>query len=465
MSWSALLETIAADLDIPTELAEEAVVEYESVAAWLGAEDSALYTHSPDIYPQGSFRLGTPVRPLRGDDFDIDLVCKLDLEKEQTTQRDLKNLVGDRLRKSPELADRLEPKRRCWTLTYGRKFHLDVLPSIPDQEATSNSILLTDRELTRWQHGNPIGYADWFFSRMGPQLLEEERRLAAESKVDIAEVPRWRIRTPLQRCVQLLKRHRDVTFKDDPDNCPVSIIVTTLAAQAFRGEHDLSVALLDMARRMPALIENRNGRWWVANPAHPGENFADKWNEVPERREKFLAWLARFEDDVRNLRGLLTESAAQTRLGQVFNVGPTNLATAGAVVPALASESHVQAAPWPQRLTYRCDTKGLVYPKIHGRKSLWPLTDRAVPKHLGLRFEAKTNTPLPYQVKWQVTNTGQEALVAGQLRGRFEEGEAHTGSAHWESTLYAGTHWVEASVIKDGVCVAKSGRRLVRVRS
>ncbi|MCL1595578.1 MAG: hypothetical protein M3132_14620 [Actinomycetia bacterium] len=34
----------------------------------------------------------------------------------------------------------------------------------------------------------------------------------------------------------------------------------------------------------------------------------------------------------------------------------------------------------------------------------------------------------------------------------------------WESTAYAGTHWVEAFVIKDGVCVARSGRKYVRVR-
>jgi hypothetical protein len=30
---------------------------------------------------------------------------------------------------------------------------------------------------------------------------------------------------------------------------------------------------------MDARIENRYGRWWVPNPAHSDENFADKWNE------------------------------------------------------------------------------------------------------------------------------------------------------------------------------------------
>ena len=72
-----LLEDTAAGLDIPPELAEEAILEYEEVGAWLNDETSALHQYSPRVYPQGSFRLGTPVRPLRPEDeFDIDLVCK-----------------------------------------------------------------------------------------------------------------------------------------------------------------------------------------------------------------------------------------------------------------------------------------------------------------------------------------------------------------------------------------------------
>lgn len=369
-----------------------------------------------------AFSFGTPVRPLRGDDFDIDLVCKLSLGKDQTTQKELKNSVGSRLRQDPELSNRLEERRRCWTLKYGRKFHLDVLPSIPDLEGTQTSILLTDRELTRWQHSNPIGYADWFFSRMGNLLLEQQQRLAADAGIDVAEVPHWRIRTPLQRGIQLLKRHRDVTFRSDADNCPASIIATTQAAQSYAQERDLYSALLNMVRRMPRHIENRNGRWWIPNPAHPDENFADKWNEVPGRRQHFLGWLARVERDLLDTSRLLTDSESRSNIAKAFGVGSTSLVTVGAAVPALASESHVQLPPWTQRPTYRCEVSGRLYPKIRKGKALWQLSERAVPKHVGLRFEAKTNTPPPFVVEWQVTNTGQEAAEADALRGRFEDG-------------------------------------------
>ena len=53
-------------------------------------------------------------------------------------------------------------------------------------------------------------------------------------------------------------------------------------------------------------IENRNGIWWVPNPAHEEENFADKWNEYPERREAFIAWrrdITGMLDDLVRLQG------------------------------------------------------------------------------------------------------------------------------------------------------------------
>jgi hypothetical protein len=79
-------------------------------------------------------------------------------------------------------------------------------------------------------------------------------------------------------------------FATDPDNRPPSILITTLAAHAYSGEADLFTAVRNALAGMGEHIENRHGTWWVPNPAHEEENFADKWNEYPERREAFLAW-------------------------------------------------------------------------------------------------------------------------------------------------------------------------------
>ena len=232
---SRVLTREIADLDIPDAIADEAVLEFQRVAMWLGAEESPLQRYDPQLYPQGSFRLGTPVRPVGGTgDFDIDLVCRLNIRKEQITQKDLKRIVGDRLKADEELRKRLKELRRCWTLGYQPSFHLDVLPCIPDAEMQTTGILLTDKELLRWQFSNPIGYANWFFDRMRYVLTEAQKAYARAQNINIEDVPEWRVRTPLQRAVQVLKRHRDVRFIDDEDRRPVSIIITTLAGHAYR---------------------------------------------------------------------------------------------------------------------------------------------------------------------------------------------------------------------------------------
>jgi hypothetical protein len=61
-------------------------------------------------------------------------------------------------------------------------------------------------------------------------------------------------------------------------------------------------------------------------------------------------------------------------------------------------------------------------------------------------------------------NTGAEASAAGQLRGDFYEGEGNSNNVRWEETKFNGTHWVEAFVVKNGSCVARSGRVYVRIR-
>jgi hypothetical protein len=415
------------------------------------------------------------VRPLRhGGEFDIDLVCRLNIAKERITQADLKRSIGSRLRASTEFSKILDEQRRCWTLSYPEEFHLDVLPAIPDREGAENSILLTDKELRLWQHSNPIGYADWFFGRMRVVFDEGRELLAKSAGVSVEDVPHWRVRTPLQRGVQLLKRHRDTYFEYDDERRPVSIIITTLAARAYGQERDIESAITRLVSGIPRFIENRNGKWWVANPANPEENFADKWNEKPDRRAAFLVWLRKVEQDIGAIRVAKSASAARELLVETFGMRRQVSGTMlkGALVPALREEhvpaladsSHAERSRWREQPTYKCRVRAAVY-KAKGRaRSLWSLTDRPVPKEYALRFEADTNVPPPYEIQWQVVNTGREAALAQGLRGDFYPSDGGLG-VRWETTRYAGTHWVEAFVVKNGVCVARSGRKYVRIKA
>src|SRR5260370_41470835 len=155
---------------------------------------------------------------------------------------------------------------------------------------------------------------------MNKVLMEARAAMAKSNGVSIEDVPEWKVRTPLQRAVQLLKRHRDVLFKHDDERRPVSIIITTLAASAYDGERDIENALIQLVRKMPDHIEKRNGKWWVANPAHPDENFADKWNENPERREAFVRWLGRARGDLAGAPIAESSAVRRNSLSESFRV-------------------------------------------------------------------------------------------------------------------------------------------------
>jgi hypothetical protein len=321
---SMLLDGAVEVLDISPELHDNAVERYEEVGTWLAENGSPGW----QIYPQGSFRLGTVVRPgTPGGEYDIDLVCHLPLRPESTTQERLKQRVGDQLtayrkwkqdRGHTDGPESIESRRRCWTLGYPG-FHLDVLPAIPDEDRPPTGIRLTDKDLWQWQRSNPIGYADWFRRRS-----ELSRQILEKRHANVADVPTWPVRSPLQRVVQILKWHCMIMFAEDIDNRPPSILITTLAGHAYSGEDDLFTAVRSVLDNMLTFIERRDGQWWVPNPAHKAENFTDKWNEYPERRKAFHAWYDEIATTVSELAGMETKGldAVFERLAKSFDPDP-----------------------------------------------------------------------------------------------------------------------------------------------
>jgi hypothetical protein len=324
---SGLLERAAATLDLPAELEEESERQYHLVGHFL-SDQAAIADW--EIYPQGSVRLGTVVRPIVGSGgFDLDMVCKICISQASTTQAELKDRVGEALGNYINLCSHLpgaptacKPSRRAWTLYYPSDFHMDVLPAIPDEDALPTGIRLTDKDLREWQRSDPIAYADWFRGQMQLEFERKRRALAAEMRKSVEDVPEFLVRTTLQRVVQILKRHRDVYFLDDLDDRPPSILITTLAARAYQGEDDLLGAVLSTVACMPSHITvDEAGRECVMSPV-ADENFADKWNDYPDRKAKLYDWLRQVTVDLEDAQGRRGFQAVVDRLGQSLGEEP-----------------------------------------------------------------------------------------------------------------------------------------------
>lgn len=331
-----IINALAESLDIPDAAYEAASNRYSDLGQWLSDKNKAKSAQfSPSILPQGSFALGTAIKPWKSEDYDLDLVCTLStgITKLNCTQENLKKLLGTDIDKYIEergIIEPIEEKHRCWRINYRDhlNFHIDTTPCIPQsndvrmtlkqrmlqvgsdsmfaQNAADLSVAITDNRLpnfntisTDWPISNPEGYAKWFEWRMkqAHDFLAARAIMEKVSKVD--DLPKYKWKTPLQRCIQILKRHRDIMFEKNPESKPISIIITTLAAKAYQGEADTFTALENILKNMGDFINPSLPR--VPNPVNPYEDFADKWNtnqgQTLKLEQNFWLWLEQVRSD------------------------------------------------------------------------------------------------------------------------------------------------------------------------
>lgn len=383
--WKEMLD----QLELPESAYEKAISRYQDIGEWFSRKESSLNQYDPHVFSQGSFRLGTAIKPVNPDEeYDLDLSCKLrkGVSKTSHTQEQLKSIVGKELelyRVARRIEEKLEPKHRCWRLLYQDtlRFHADVVPCVPEEEqrlrqlnevlskslgaltalASETTVVITDDRdpnykvvSDKWKISNPEGYAVWFEDRMKTSTV---RVLMEKAQVD--EVPTYKRKTPLQQAVQLLKWHRDVMFKDKPELKPISIIITTLAARAYDGELDFGTTLGNILDKMSGLVNANAPR--VPNPVDPDEDFADRWAMEKHKNlnleKNFRLWLEQAKadfaqvtqsDDVR-----VIASKAKERFSLVLNEASLAKSLGAASVSSQVSASRVQiidenrtAKPW-----------------------------------------------------------------------------------------------------------------------
>lgn len=326
----SVLDEICQDLELTATQFDSAKTSYEAVADWL-AKSSHPLLQALSLYAHGSTALGTTVRPLNREDFDVDLICHLMDLSSNLPPAEVKKLIGDRLREHSVYAGMLEEKKRCWRLNYAREFHLDISPTIPNPDCDNDGVLVPDKSLRKWKPTNPVGYRTLFDARclLHPRFRMTKVATDERATAGIEPFPNRRTRKGiLRRIVQLLKRHRDVHFANVKEEvAPISIVITTLAAMSyelcvrqFEFETELDVVIATI-RMMPHMIERPyvDGRhiYLVRNETTEGENFAERWNTEPARVPAFYEWhakaLADFES-IASLEGLdlLTASLSQS---------------------------------------------------------------------------------------------------------------------------------------------------------
>jgi len=326
-----ILDAIGEQLDITPTQFNNAKDRYEAVGKHLAEGEYCLINKkiclkNGEIYPQGSIRLGTTVKPLGLNEFDVDLVFFTpNISTDDIDPTELNRLIGNRLRESETYKKMMEPLKRGWRIIYHDEFYLDITPSIENHtEPYNKSELVPDRKIQNWKSSNPKEYAEIFdatalkspYFSITKSIIENRASTVSDFPENIPKKPL------LKRYVQLFKRHRDVMF-ENKNHAPISVIITTLAMHSYAycianfeydNEYDLLLAVLD---HMPAFIQKENGKYKIMNPTTEHENFAERWNEVPQKKDAFDEW----HKEVTKFFNRFHENMGQHRVFEVLEDG------------------------------------------------------------------------------------------------------------------------------------------------
>lgn len=314
-----LLARIAESIQLDDTRKERMKSAYEAIEN-LFKEDEAFFKHVDfDIYPQGSVKIGTTVKPTAKNEFDLDIVVHIVVDWNQYTPEQIYNALKCVLHNSGHHNEKVELKNRCIRLNYSGDFHMDILPGCQETEFDNNKLVVPDRELKDWTSSNPRGYAKWFINKSNSVKITLLEKAYAMEELPPDEFAK---KKPLQRAVQLIKMYRDQYFKDNSDMATSSIILTTIAGEYYNGEESIYDTIDNVIRKIKQQLNNMlwiGERIVILNPVNQKEDFTDKWadDKEPELYEHFKKYIEHLDEEWQKLKeenGVIEEARILTKL-------------------------------------------------------------------------------------------------------------------------------------------------------
>lgn len=271
----SLLQPICHKLQLSPSSHDQVENRYGAVGKWL-RNCPKLSKFEMRLFAQGSYALGTTVRPLGKCEFDLDFVLLLGANSSQIGGPiSLLDVLEHRLGIHDTYAGMIERKNRCIRVKYANFFHIDILPAIPDPSAHAGCLLVPDHKAQTWKASNPEGFRDWF------KTQATEKRLDSREQEPLPAYQTLEQKCTLQCAVQLIKRWRDIHFAAWPKHAPVSIVLTTLAAQNYNSQLSVEAsvqAILDGILTQITQTQPGN-RLVVLNPSNHKEDLSERWND------------------------------------------------------------------------------------------------------------------------------------------------------------------------------------------
>jgi hypothetical protein len=401
-----------------------------------------------NFVPQGSYAHKTIIKPSsKKPEFDADVLLYLKPNDEWEPKDYIEELYAT-FRASGTYRDKVKRQSRCVMLDFAGEFSLDVVPCILrrpllifEEENVVNR-LTNEEEPTKPRH-----YTKWF--------LDKDKTIGNQQVVKV---------------VRLAKYLRDIkqTFSVK------SILLTTLMGMQiddFDDDNvdkefcDLPTSLKTMFNRLNDWLQARPEMPTVTNPVLDEEDFNRHWNQdkyenFRNQWDKYTGWINdAYDEEDKDESILMWRKVFGDCYAKDVVVDKASILV-DSIVPVPA---YCERPPWTVMNFFKPEIKITAH-KNQQSPAMYDLSKYtgALNKGLHIRMEYLGQLGQGYDLCWQVVNTGKEAELSDDLRGKIFRGQF----VRWENTKYRGTHWVECFIVdrKKQICTGRSGRVFVNVK-
>ena len=427
----------------------------------LGEEHDTTYAYYQYYRNQGSYAMYT-LNQHPDNEYDIDIAIMFKKDDLPSSALKARQRIADAFKKvAGNFSQDPEARPNAVTVWYADGYHIDFAVYRTYEDIFGETII--EHAGPEWTKRDPMEVTNWFNNAVNQ---------FSPSKEYGAVVDNYQMR----RVVQLLKAFAK---SRSSWNLPGGLIISTLVVERYRPDYYRDdVALYDT---MVAIRDRLFLSTEVWSPVSIFESLTnkEKYKKRVERfRDKLDSAITKltplFEDDC-------TTDKAMNAWNKVFNhpfwaeaaenepetedlsgIDEKAVVLSNTVKPMLGRIDHWQPIQWPFNKKWRVRLDAYIY---LGNKKMGGVNSngRTINSNLRLKFVVKTNARRPYQVFWQVVNTGQHAESVGDGRGSVFESKDSNLLVHWENSLYTGKHWIECFIVKDGICVARSGEFYVNI--
>ena len=378
-----------------------------------------------DTYLSGSYAKQTFIRPKTDSDgCDIDIIVETCHSTEFSPYDTLVELKNTITKRSCYQNTRLQSHSVGIEMA---RFHIDVVPLATDN---AGNLYIGTKDNNTWKPTNPKEHIAWA-TKVNKDFDNNFKPLA--------KIMKWWRR---ENCPATTKFPKGITLeKMIADNLPE--LGLPIMDQVMQVMTNLSSAYTETMSSLEVPF--------IEDPVLSGNNLAAKYNQ-----SDFAQFIAKLNEHLEILANEGTDNEAWKKiLGSNF---PSSNSTNHSISQfnkhdqekALAV-SHKQKPNFPiqSRKPNAVITATATLPSGEIREL--SNDDAALPKKTKITYRVNCSPIKNGTVRWQVTNTGEEAMLVCP-RGGFEppnEGK----TSRYEETAYTGKHYVQCFILQKGYCV------------